>query len=98
LIQHKRGRFLDLESIASEIKEVDRLGGFIAIRFAVVPMKTETHQFGYKITWAPIEQVPFLLVRESLFGHFDITFQQRGIKTIFLWQGNQRRAMGDGDK
>ena len=35
---------------------------------------------------AQIERVPFLLGRESLFERFDITFQQRKRKTIFVWQ------------
>ncbi|MFQ5813202.1 MAG: hypothetical protein ACE5I2_08460 [Anaerolineae bacterium] len=58
LIPYRMGRFLGLEKIASEIRE---MGG--------------------------IERVPFLLGREGVFDHFDVTFQQRSKKTIFVWQG-----------
>ena len=87
LIPYRMGRFLGLEGIASEIREMGGIGGVIAIRFALVPVKIETYQFDCTIAWAQIERVPFLLGREDIFEHFDITFQQRSKKTIFGWQG-----------
>ena len=87
LIPYRMGRFLGLERIASEVKEIGGIGGFIGIRFAVVPTKIENHQFDCTIAWAQIEHVPFLLGRENVFERFDITFQQRNKKTLFVWQG-----------
>ena len=81
------GRFLGLEGIAAEVKEKGGIGGVVGVRFAVVLMKTEAHQFDCPIAWAQIERVPFLLGRDGDFEHFDITFQQRNQKTIFVWQG-----------
>jgi hypothetical protein len=86
LIPYRMGRFLGLERIASEVKEIGGIGGVIAARFAVVPMKMEECRFDCTIAWAQIERVPFLLGRENIFEHFDITFQQRNKKTIFAWQ------------
>jgi hypothetical protein len=86
LIPYRMGRFLGLERIASEIREMGGIGGVIAVRFAVIPMKIETYQFDCSIVWAQIERVPLLLGREGVFEHFDITFQQRSKKTIFVWQ------------
>ena len=85
LIPYRMGRFLGLERIATEVKEIGGIGGVIATRFAVVPMKIEEHEFDCTIAWAQIERVPFLLGRENVFDHFDITFQQRKKKTIFVW-------------
>jgi len=87
LIPYRMGRFLGLEEIASEIKEMRGIGGVIAVRFADVPMRIETYQFDCTIAWAQIERVPFLLGREKVFEHFDVIFQQRRKKTIFIWQG-----------
>ncbi len=86
LIPYRMGRFLGFEGIASEVKEIGGIGGVIAARLGVVPMRIETHQFDCTIAWAQIEGVPFLLGRENVFEYFDITFQQRKKKTIFLWQ------------
>lgn len=86
LIPYRMGRFLGLERTASEIKEIGGIGGVIAVRFAVVPMRMEEHQFDCTIAWAQIERVPLLLGRESVFDYFDITFQQGKRKTIFVWQ------------
>jgi len=86
LIPYRMDRFLGLERIASEVKEIGGIGGVIAARFAVVPMKIEECRFDCTIAWAQIERVPFLLGRENIFEHFDITFQQRNEKTIFAWQ------------
>ncbi len=86
LIPYRMGRFLGLEKIASEVKEIGGIGGVIAARFAVVSMKIEEYQFDCTIAWAQIERVPFLLGRENIFENFDITFQQRNKKTIFVWQ------------
>jgi hypothetical protein len=86
LIPYRMDRFLGLERIASEVKEIGGIGGVIAARFAVVPMKIEECRFDCTIAWAQIERVPFLLGRENIFEHFDITFQQRNKKTIFAWQ------------
>ena len=80
------GRFLGLEKIASGMKEIGGIGGVIAVRFAVVPAKIGEHQFECTLAWAQIERVPFLLGRENVFEYFDITFQQRKKKTIFIWQ------------
>ncbi|HLG31292.1 MAG TPA: hypothetical protein VI387_13870 [Candidatus Brocadiales bacterium] len=87
LIPYRMGRFLGFDRIASEVKEIGGIGGVIGVRFAVVPMKIEEHQFDCTIAWAQIERVPFLLGRESVFEYFDIAFQQRMKKTIFTWQG-----------
>jgi len=86
LIPYRMGRFLNLGEIASEVKEIGGIGGFIATRFAVVPMRIEGYQFDCTIAWAQIEHVPFLLGRENVFEYFDITFQQRNKKTVFIWQ------------
>lgn len=86
LIPYRMGRFLGLERIALEVKEIGGVGGSIAARFAVVPMRIEVHQFDCTIAWAQIERVPFLLGREDVFEYFDITFQQRKKKTVFIWQ------------
>jgi hypothetical protein len=86
LIPYRMGRFLGLERIATEVKEIGGIGGVIATRFAVVPMKIEEHKFDCTIAWAQIERVPFLLGRENVFDCFDITFQQRNKKTVFVWQ------------
>lgn len=85
LIPYRMGRFLGLERIASEVKEIGGVGGVIGARFAVVPMKMEEYRFDCTIAWAQIERVPFLLGREDIFEHFDITFQQRNKKTILAW-------------
>lgn len=85
LIPYRMGRFLGLERIASEVKEIGGVGGVIGARFAVVPMKMDEYRFDCTIAWAQIERVPFLLGREDIFEHFDITFQQRNKKTIFAW-------------
>ena len=87
LIPYRMGQFLGLERIASEAKEIGGIGGVIGIRFAVVPMKIETHQFDCTVAWAQIERVPFLLGRQDVFEHFDITFRQKSKKTVFVWQG-----------
>lgn len=86
LIPYRMGRFLGLEKVASEVREIGGIGGVIAIRLAVVPMKIQEHEFDCTIAWAQIERVPFLLGRENVFDHFDITFQQRNKKTVFVWQ------------
>lgn len=87
LIPYRMGRFLGLDRIASEVKEIGGIGGVIGVRFAVIPMKIEEHQFDCTIAWAQIERVPFLMGRENVFEYFDIAFQQRMKKTIFTWQG-----------
>jgi hypothetical protein len=87
LIPYRMGRFLGLERIATEVKEIGGIGGVVAVRFAAVPMKIEVHHFDCPIAWAQIERVPFLLGRDGVFEHFDITFRQRNKKTIFVWQG-----------
>lgn len=89
LIPYRMGRFLGLEKIASEIREMGGIGGVIAVRFAVVPMRIETYQFNCTIGWAQIERVPFLLGREDVFEHFEITFKQKARKVIFIWQGEK---------
>jgi hypothetical protein len=86
LIPYRMGRFLGLEKVATEVREIGGIGGVIATRFAVVPMKIEEHEFDCTIAWAQIERVPFLLGRENVFDCFDITFQQRNKKTVFVWQ------------
>lgn len=86
MIPYQMGKFLGLERIASEVKEIGGIGGVIGARFALVPMRIETHQFNCTIAWAQIEHVPFLLGRENIFEYFDITFRQRKKKTIFVWQ------------
>lgn len=77
LIPYRMGRFLGLERRASEVKEIGGIGGVIAVRFAVIPMKIEGNEFDCTLAWAQIERVPFLLGREGVFDYFDITFQQR---------------------
>ena len=87
LIPYRMGRFLGLERIASEIREMGGIGGVIAVRFAPVSMRIEAYQFDCTIAWAQIEGVPLLLGREGVFDQFDVTFQQRNKKTIFVWRG-----------
>jgi len=87
LIPYRMGRFLGLEKVASEVEEIGGIGGVIGVRLAAAPMKIERHQFDCTIAWAQIERVPFLLGRRDVFEHFDITFQERNKKTIFVWQG-----------
>jgi hypothetical protein len=89
IIPYRMGRFLGLERKASGIREIGGIGGVIAVRFANVPMKVERYQFDCTIAWAQIERVPFLLGREDVFEYFDITFQQRKKKTIFIWQKSE---------
>ncbi len=89
LIPYRMGRFLGLEKIASEVKEIGGIGGVIAARFALVPMKIEKYQFSCTIAWAQIERVPFLLGRENVFEYFDITFRQKERKVIFIWKGEK---------
>lgn len=87
LIPYRMGRFLGLEKIASEIREMGGIGGVIAVRFALIPMRIECHQFDCTVAWAQIEGVPFLLGRESVFDGFDIILQQRSKKILFEWRG-----------
>jgi hypothetical protein len=84
LLPYRMGRFLGLEKTASEVKEIGGIGGVIAARLAIVPMKMNDYRVDCTIAWAQIEHVPFLLGREGFFEHFDITFQQRNKKTIFI--------------
>ncbi len=87
LIPYRMGRFLGLEAAASEVKEIGGIGGVIGVRLAVTPVRIDDHEFDSVIAWAQIERVPFLLGRRDVFDHFDITFQQRNKKTVFLWRG-----------
>ena len=84
LIPYRIGKFLGLEKIASDVREIGGIGGVIGVRFSIISMKIEDHQFDCKLAWAQIERVPFLLGRQDVFEHFDITFQQRDKKTIFM--------------
>lgn len=86
LLPYRLGRFLGLDKVASEIREVGGIGGVIAVRFATVPMRIGNYQFDCPIAWAQIEHVPFLLGREGVFDRFDITFRQRNKKTILVWR------------
>ena len=85
-MEKRLGKFLNVEKRASEVKEIGGIGGVIAVRFAVVPMKIDAYQFDCTLAWAQIERVPLLLGRSNIFDYFDITFQQRKNKTIFAWQ------------
>jgi hypothetical protein len=38
LIPYRMGRFLGLEKVASEVREIGGIGGVIAIRLAVIPI------------------------------------------------------------
>lgn len=87
LVPYRMGRFLGLEIGASEVKEIGGIGGVIGVRFAKIPMKIGVYKFDCSIAWAQVEHVPFLLGREDVFEHFDITFQQRKKKLIFNWLG-----------
>lgn len=87
LIPYRMGKFLGLERKAQDVREIGGIGGVIGVRFVVIPMKIEEHQFECNIAWAQIEHVPFLLGRTDVFEHFDIIFQQRKKKTVFTWQG-----------
>lgn len=86
LIPYRMGRFLGLEKIASEVREIGGIGGVIGARFAQVPIRIGDYQFDCMIGWAQLERIPFLLGRHDVFEHFDITFQQRIKKIIFTWQ------------
>ena len=85
LIPYKMGRFLGLEKVSSEVKEIGGIGGVIGVRFAVVPMKIESHKFDCTIAWAQIERVPFLLGRKDVFENFEITFKEKIKKVVFTW-------------
>ena len=86
LIPYRMGRFLGLERIASDVKEIGGIGGVIGVRFAVVPMRIGEHPFKCAVAWAQIERVAFLLGRKDVFEHFDITFRQRKGKTVLVCQ------------
>ena len=86
IIPYQMGKFLKLDKSASEIKEIGGIGGNVAARFADIQMKIEDHEFDCTLAWIQIEQVPFLLGRETIFDKFDITFRQSKRKTIFIWQ------------
>ena len=86
LIPYRMGRFLGLEEIASEVKEIGGIAGVIGVRLSTVPMKIEQYQFDCTIAWAQVEHVPLLLGREDVFERFEITFRQRARKVIFIWQ------------
>ena len=88
LIPYRFGQFIGLENIASDVKEISGIGGVVGVRFAVIPMKIEGHQFDCEIAWAQIERVPFLLGRKNVFDYFNITFQQRKRSTIFTWEND----------
>lgn len=89
LIPYRMGRFLNLDKIASEVREIGGIGGFIGVRLAIIPMKIGEHQFDCTVAWAQIERVPFLLGRENVFEYFEITFKQKAKKVIFTWQGEK---------
>ena len=66
LVPYRRGRFLGLEKIASEIREMGGIGGVIAVRFAPVPMRIETYQFdciGVRIRDGDSNFVPLILFK-----------------------------------
>ncbi len=86
LIPYRMGQFLGLERNATEVKEIGGIGGIICVRFSNINMKIEEYRFDCTVAWAQIESVPFLLGRENVFDYFDITFQQRRKKTIFVVQ------------
>lgn len=86
LVPYRMGRFLGLEGIASEVREMGGIGVVVWARFAALPVKIEDHQFDCLIAWAQIERVPFLLGRKDVFDRFDITFKQRDKKTVFVWR------------
>jgi len=87
LIPYRMGRFLGFEGIASEVREMGGIGGAICVRFASLPMRIQDYRFDCAIARAQIERVPFLLGREGVFDHFDITFRQRDKKATFVWRG-----------
>ena len=89
LIPYRMGRFLGLDGIASEVKEIGGIGGVIAVRLAAIPMRIGEYRFDCTIAWAQIERVPFLLGRENVFEYFEITFQQRIRKVVFVWHGEK---------
>ena len=87
LIPYRMGRFLGLNAVATEVKEIGGIGGVIGVRLAIVPMRIGEYQFDCAIAWAQIERVPLLLGREGVFEHFEVTFRQKARKVIFVWQG-----------
>ena len=87
LVPYRMGQFLDLNGIASEVKEIGGIGGVIGVRLAAIPMKIGGHPFDCTVAWAQIERVPFLLGRKDVFESFDITFRESARKVVFVWQG-----------
>jgi hypothetical protein len=86
LIPYRMGRFLGLNAVATEVKEIGGIGGVIGVRLAIVPMRIGKYQFDCAIAWAQIERVPLLLGREGVFEHFEVTFRQKARKVIFVLQ------------
>ncbi len=89
LLPYRMGRFLGLDKIAKDFREIGGIGAVIGVRLASISMKIGEHQFDCNVAWAQIEQVPFLLGRENVFDHFEITFKQKVRKVIFRWQGKK---------
>lgn len=87
VVPYRVGRFLGLEPVASEVKEMGGIGGIVGARFATVPLRIDRHQFDCVIAWAQIEHVPLLPGRKDVFDRFDITFRQKDRKTAFAWRG-----------
>jgi hypothetical protein len=83
LVPYRMGRFLGLDTRASDLREMCGIGGRIGVRFTVIPMRIGDYQFDCTIAWAQVETVPLLLGRTDVFDHFDVTFQQRRKKTVF---------------
>ena len=84
LIPFRLGKFLGLETIAEQKREVGGIGGMVDVRFARVPMKIVGQEFDCTVAWSQEEQVPFLLGREDVFERFDILFQQKKHKVHFF--------------
>lgn len=83
LIPFKFGRFIRLDEKKDVTRKIGGVGGLISVRMVSIPMKVNGVKFDCTIAWAQIENVPFLLGRESVFDNFDIEFLQRNRITSF---------------
>lgn len=85
LVPYRMGKFLGMQKRAGDVQEIGGVGGGIKIRLTAIQMKVGEHEFASPIAWAQIENVPFLLGREGVFDHFEITFNQKNHMVCFRW-------------
>ena len=89
------GKFLGLKEETSQKIEMGGIGGKIGVYLVSLRIRIGNYPLEAKVAWAQIEEVPFLLGREGIFDRFDIIFEQRNHKTIFIWQGENKICRED---